>query len=757
MNDHLQLPSDVALEERARAGSEAAWTELRDRHRGAIESLARSRSLPRAQRSVDAVFDVALEEIVTGEQRPGEQPQPPIRPRAIALLTGGAYGPVWNPRTPSHSEQAARADPSRTEPTDRHELTDLATAFGRLPSLWQAVLWHRWVERAPAAELTTILGRPAADVVALEHTAYRGLADGYAAVAATAEPGPDPQCIPVIPLLGAYRRGTLPDAQRRAVEVHLEGTGASSAGCAACGRRLELIDRLADLTPVAITPGLVGVDAMRYRELIGVGVGAIGAAVLATRRSDRDRRLARVGAVSAVVLALLAAAFFVREPFGDLETELADLLDRATSTTEPSATTTVPGGSAPTPEALPNRIELIFPGAPQGAVYVPGGRALNLGLALSAPAPVYGGATGTIDAAITNNDTEDTSVRFLVRSSPGVAFERLLRGIGSCISDQDEGARCTLSIPAGATAEMSMRFTVDLDVPDRLVVAASIQSNVLEVPVEFVPGLLVGQVGRGALRTGGATLGSCTPSPNCPDGERNASSAVLDLPTTHTVERALLVWEGDRSDASWADSVGLIPAGSSTAVSVSAGNVAPPSGALTTGPGVVTSETEDASGFRSVADVTDLVRDGGGGNYTVVRAPSVEDAGDGSWTLTVITESSVGLPRLFVVVRPDRPATPDDPLVVDIPIGGSVTPQTPRRPLSLILQAATNGSGTSQVTVNGESATEGGGVLSVGSAEGTVTYALEIASTEDVLSLVATTSTDALRLVSIGLAADIVP
>jgi hypothetical protein len=232
---------------------------------------------------------------------------------------------------------------------------------------------------------------------------------------------------------------------------------------------------------------------------------------------------------------------------------------------------------------------------------------------------------------------------------------------------------------------------------------------------------------------------------------------VFDLPANDTVERALLVWEGDRADASWAESIGLIPEGSSTAVSVSAGNLAPPSGALTTGPDVATSATQDATGFRSVADVTDLVRAGGGGIYTVVRAPSGDDAGDGSWTMTVITESSAGLPQLFVVVRPDQAAAPGAPLIVDIPIGGSVTPLTPRRPLNMFLQAATRGTGTSEVTVNGEAIGDGAGVAAGGAAGATATYDLEIDSTEDVLSLVASTSADALRLVSIGLAADIVP
>jgi hypothetical protein len=474
--------------------------------------------------------------------------------------------------------------------------------------------------------------------------------------------------------------------------------------------------------------------------------------------------LARVGAIVAVVLALLGAAFFVREPFGDLDSELADLLERATSTTEPTdpgSTSTVPGGS-PTPDALANRIELVFPGAPQGAVYVPGGRALNLGISLSTPAPVYAGATGTIDTAITNNDTEDASVRFVVRSSPGVSFDQLTSGVGSCVAEPQGGALCTLSLPAGTTGQMSLRFRLDADVADRLVVVPSIRSDVLEVPVSFVDGLLLGQVGNGELRTAGATLGVCEESPACPGGRRDASSALVDLPTGAVVERAVLVWEGTSSGAAWADTIGLIPSGSSTAVSVSAGNLAPPSGAATTGFEAGTSQTADGPGFMSVADVTDLVRDAGGGDYTVVRAPSTGDPGDGSWTLTVITQSPTSPRRLFVVIRPDELVEPGTALVVEVPIAGSSPPRTPVRGVTVLVQAAATGAGTSDLAVNGadvvdDERTSGASLSGVGASGGTVIYDLSISSTEDTLSFEASTTADALRIASIGLAADIVP
>ena len=379
MNDHLQLPSDLALEAQTRAGSAAAWTELRDRHVDAIEALARVRSSRRTREAVDDVFSRLFQDITTAEQRPDDRPDAPTRPRAIGLLTGGAYGPERTMPTATGVDAAPNSDSATDgqvvdEPSsgqlsarlDQQELVDVATAFGRLPTMWQAVLWHRWVERAPAAELTAILGRPAAEVMALEQTAHRGLVDACAEVRLADVP--DPLCVPIIPLLGAHRRGALPDAQRRAVDAHLEGSGEPSTGCTSCSRHLEVIDRLPEVAPIAVAPGLVGVGLDRYREVIGAGALAIGAAALAARRSDRERRFARVGAVAAVVVALLAAAFFVRAPFGDLDSELADLIDRVTTTTVPADPTPDPDGPGTEPEALANRIELVFPGAPQGAV-----------------------------------------------------------------------------------------------------------------------------------------------------------------------------------------------------------------------------------------------------------------------------------------------------------------------------------------------------------------------------------------------------
>jgi len=108
---------------------------------------------------------------------------------------------------------------------------------------------------------------------------------------------------------------------------------------------------------------------------------------------------------------------------------------------------------------------------------------------------------------------------------------------------------------------------------------------------------------------------------------------------------------------------------------------------------------EHAPGSR--VDVT------AGGTLTAVRPPSTDEAGDGSWTL-------------------------------DRDHGGAC-----RRP--------------SQVTTDGGAVVGDDAFDDIGPAGGTVAYDQQIASTEDVLSLEASTTADELRLSSIGLSADIVP
>ncbi|MGB0113404.1 MAG: hypothetical protein WBP59_09315, partial [Ilumatobacteraceae bacterium] len=613
--------------------------------------------------------------------------------------------------------------------------------------------------------VATLLGRSASDVAAIEQAADRGLFDAVMAI--TLESGSAAvMCRPVIGLLGGYRRGTLPVAQVRSVELHVYGpdlagvpgsetislpdSGAPSdlepGGCVDCRNRLALGERLRAVVPLAIVPGLVGFDLASYRTAVGAGGAAFGAAVLEQQRSARMTRLAQVGAVAGVVLALLAAAVLIRAPFGDLSSTFDDFVDRTTSTTEPPSETTVPGSGDP--QMLPSRIELLFPGALQGAVYVPGGRPLNLAVSLSTAGPVYAGGTGTIDAGLTNNDSEPAAITYFVRTSEGISFDGLAEGAGTCRREDDDGATCSLDVQPGQTRSMSLRFAVADGGPDRLVIDPSISSPSLDVPVSSVPGLLIGEIVRGDAVTGGNSLGSCAESSDCPAGRRDSSSAVVQFPDDAVVGQAVLVWEGE-----------------SSALSQQVGFTAPGGGPTQS----ITSESVESVGmagaFRSVADVTELVREHGRGRYTVEWPGGTSDAGDGSWTLVVVTNDADAPRRLVVVVAADEPVTGSVPLAVDVPISGSVPPaaDAPDRPLRFTVQArststetdtATQSLSVDGVAIGGDDpfAVAGAGAAAPNEAS----YDLEIASTEDALSIFATTTGGSLRVAALALVLDIV-
>lgn len=765
MAEPFQLPSDRELVAATRAGSDQAWDELRSRHRDAVVAVARARDRRGADTAADEALAALREEITNDSIDPASTDVAvrAVRPRALVCLTGGSYAP----EPPDSSTVVGQTSSSTAPPTwtggegpnaampaveAGADLMVLASAFGRLPEPWQTVLWHRHVESEPAASLTAMLGRSPTEVIALESSAERGLFDAYTAVELATDGAVSHDCRPIVPLLPGYHRGTLADAQRRQVEAHLgaeedgtsgagggrgdaradrSGAGGASSGCVDCRRRLALPDAFAVVLPLAVVPGVTGLSVGRYREALGVGVGVIGVSALAAQRSRRANRWARLGAAVVIILALLGAALLIRSPFDDLDGRIADLIEQSTTTVPPGGGTgTVPPVDTTDTSALPSRIELLFPGVPQGVVYVPGGPAVSLGLDLSAPAPVYRGGTGTIDLGITNERDVATSVTFVVRTSAGVTFAELADGDAACESAGTAGASCVLDLGAGSRAALSLRFALDSTVSDRLVVVPSIRSNLLDLPVETVPGLLLGLVGRGELLVAGGEFR---------DGPA-ASSASLDLPPGVEVDEALLVWQVDGATSDEPGEVGLIAPGDATASVVTAG----------------LGEPVD-SRVRSVADVTALVRSAGGGEYAVVRPTN---GSDGWWTLLVVTRHSTPLRRLFVVVDPLRPVRPDSPVDVVVPIAPPApagAPRSPTRDVVVVVQdvlGPTAGATSSAIELSVDGQTPPGEPIGSG---GTVTsYALSIDSTEDALTVAVSTSSVPFGIAAIGLSVDIV-
>lgn len=705
MSESVQLPSDRQLVDAARSGSSSAWSELVARHHPAVLGVARELDRRGAQERTDGVF-VRLR---TDVMRPDEGVEAPmqafgvraLRPRALALLTGGTYSSV-----PPHAGTPEVA-----------ELAAMGLAFGRLSEPWQTVLWHRLVELEPTAAIAPLMGRTAVEVAALETAAERGLFDGFLAAELDTPGAVEPSCRPVVGLLGAYHRGTLPDAQRRLVDAHLGPRGEAGGrdldvdtGCGECARRLRVPDDLAVVVPAAIVPGLAGLEVARYRGAIGVAAVALSAAALAAQRSVRANRRARVAAGAVVVVALLAAAFLIRSPFGDLDGEIADLLDRSTTSTTPGTQAPVPDTTQPDgPDRLPNRVELVFAGVAQGIVYVPGGPAVQLGLDLSTPAPVYRNGTATIDLGLNNPSDVTRSVRFSIRPSPGVSFDELAEGDATCVPLGETGATCSLELAPRGSKSVSLRLALDDTVSDRLLVVPSIRSRVLDLPVETVPGLALGVVGRGESVFVGAPLGS---------------SRLLDLPTGVEIDEAVLTWRGDSQVGDGLAEVRFSVPGRAAAVPLAAAPV----------------------------DVTDLVRSAGSGPYTVDQA--VGAGGVGSWTLVVITRRSDSPRRLFVIVEPNRPAGAEAIVTADVPIKSAAPPGPPRfpvRPLVVTLTGPPSAPGAT-VVVNGSIAEP----RASGAAGSPDAYDLDIDSDDDSLLIEVSPTARPPRIAAIGVAIDIV-
>ena len=741
----FRLPSDRELEVATRAGSDDAWAELRSRHVGAVSAVADARGRARSDVGVDDALARLRQQIVddSTEDASTDFAVRAVRPRALSCLTGGVYGPTppdasIEPPVDAAGATDELANDAVAGPAD---LAVLAAAFGRLSETWQTVLWHRLVENEPSALLSVVLARSPAEVIGLQSAAERGLFEAFIAVELETEGAVPPGCRPIVALLPGFERGTLAAAQHRQVDAHV--ADGADGGCADCRRRLALAGGFDDVLPLAVVPGITGLSVDGYLRAVGVAVGVLGMSALAAERSRRANRWARVGAVAVVVIALLGAALLIRSPFEDLDGRIADLLEQSTTTTSPlggdGSGTEEPDDTAGA-TATPGRIELVFPGAVQGISYVPGGPAVTLGLTLSAPAPFYRDGTGTVDAGITNRQDTEASISFVIRTSPGVSFDELAEGDATCATERvGGGATCALDLDAGATGVVSLRFALDVTVPERVVVVPSIRAAVLDLAVETVPGLLLGLVGRGELLVAGNDLGGCVGAADCPvGGERNASSAVLDLPQDAEIDEAMLVWQGDLVSSAWASEVGLIVPGRSAALSV---------------PSDAPSSVDD--GFRSVADVTALVRSAGAGTYTVVRPPSVTAAGDGWWTLLVVTRQPAPGRTLFVVVDPLRPVLPAAPLDLAVPVAPPAPARQPLAPVRNVVvstQDVLGPAGDATVTLAGQSPPG----EPVDSDARVTSYALTIDSNEADLSIEVSTSTTPLRVAAIAIAIAIV-
>ncbi|MFN3256849.1 MAG: RNA polymerase sigma factor [Ilumatobacter sp.] len=680
------LPSDRQLVGAVRSGSDAAWNELTGRHVPSVRAIVRGR---RARRMIDQRLADLRAAIERGDDSAeGDPAVRAFRPRVLAALSGGQYGPGGRSNGQDRDQNREHRDGAvcLDDLDDLDDETDemlLAVAFARLPEPWQTVLWHTHVERLTAAEISPLVGRTAIDVAELLHTAERGLIDAFLLEYVAARPL-DADVAKLVPLLGGYVRRALPRHDEGRVEVHLASDeGASSR------RLVEMISAIDAVLPPAVSPGVTGVSVDEQRRAIGTATRTFGADVLSSDRSSRVRRATMLGAVAAVVVVLVGAVFLVRRPFDNASTfatitqpppaDTTDIDPREVpgptdggDATDSATTTTVdlrPAVSGPR-----NDIELLVePGLrPLGVAPV----AAQLAVSVSAPAPVLAGGSGTLDLLITNTNDSPTEASVETVLPRGVVFEALVEGDATCIDPPDDSPFCNVVVPADGALELTMRFGLESSVVGRLTVSGELLSEPFETAISSLADLVHHSVARGGIQMIGNTLMSCSETSavavdiDCGDvragvgdavnrwdvpmefvgaaprfGLVNSSTATLELSPESTVTAAHLYWSGDLDERQQS----VPDDGRNANVTV----VRPDGDVVTVTADRVSLGDIDATQYLGSADVTDIVRAGGAGDYLVGNVQSVEVQGSyAGWSLVVVYDDPA-MPRAQrVITRP---------------------------------------------------------------------------------------------------------
>ncbi len=688
------LPSDRQLVDAARHGHDAAWQELMERHRGSILVVLGARRRSARLHATDRIED--LRKGLTDadpREREGAEAIRAFRPRAIAEVTGGTFGPA----------AASQVD------DDPQVL--LARAFGRLPEPWQAVLWHSHVEQLSAAEVSPLVGRATSDVTDLVATAERGLVDAYALEVLEACEVDD-ETAAVIPMLGGYVRDALPPHDQRRVERRLAAAADDPApsGATLVSDMLTLVRRLPDVLPDAVAPGLTGLSVAEHRERLGTTDRSFGTATLFANRSDRARRAIVLGSVAAVVLALVGVASLARqssdEPLG-APTSAQPVEDPTTPSTPPTSDEPGNSGFDPTvPETteLDLRPDVSEPMNTVELIFDEGIRAVGLQTTpppliavVTSPAPVFAGGTGTLDIAVTNTSAAAVGASIEIVLPRGVVFQALVAGDANCMEPENDSPFCNVSVEAAATLDMSIRVALESSVVGRLQVEGDALVEALDVPIVATRDLIHNSVGRGDAVVIGNTVMTCDDAAaaelgiSCVDvhagtgevvnrwdvpmtftgaapvlGLSNSSVATLEMPDGATVVDARLFWSGDLKQGG----VVVAPEAEPTVT------MRTPEGTIVR---IAAEELklgdQDSTQYVGRADVTELVAAGGSGDYLVGDIATAEVQGSyGAWALVVVYDHD-SLPRRHrIVTDPFDWVAPEAPFsyAVDMPVPVSI-------------------------------------------------------------------------------------
>jgi hypothetical protein len=382
------------------------------------------------------------------------------------------------------------------------------------------VLWHTLAEGRTATEVGPLLGRSANDVNATLLGAEAGLFELYLRADAARISDLDSTSAALLPLIGGHRRGVLSPMDRLRVDDLLERRTEGSPDGLHAQRWMAVGASLDSMIPNALVPGLVGQSPDWLVAVLGAAGTAVGAAELAAARSERVQRSARIGAVAAIIVAILGAAFLIRNPFDGLSASLiseliaadatpgddgsntddtgtdgtgtdgaddvaagADSVPPGQESTDGTVGVDGPDGSNSGADTVDDRVDLVFPGARQGAVYVPGQELLQLRAVIRAESDFVAGGTGTLSAAITNDAATVAHVRFDIRATAGIRLVPSGDGAATCRSVDNGTPSCSFTLLPGSTTTLTLVLGLDETLVGDLTIVPTIPGAALRVPI----------------------------------------------------------------------------------------------------------------------------------------------------------------------------------------------------------------------------------------------------------------------------------
>ena len=218
LDDALPVRSDEELVDAARAGDDAAYAELWERHAASGRRAARAVS---PSVDPDDLVSEAFTSILSAIRK-GGGPHEGFRPYLFTTIRNIAAS--WGRRSKEVAlddldERAAESSAEFAELVADRSV--LAQAFRQLPDRWRTLLWYIEVEGMKPREVAPLLGMTPNAVSALVYRAREGFKAAWLQ-AHISDPARPAECRWVCELLVASEKKPVRGGDRRRLDAHLE-------------------------------------------------------------------------------------------------------------------------------------------------------------------------------------------------------------------------------------------------------------------------------------------------------------------------------------------------------------------------------------------------------------------------------------------------------------------------------------------------------------------------------------------------------